>query len=334
MGLETGTYISDLVQTNPAVSDQESQGANHLQLIKKVLQNTFPGASLAFQFPTTQAISTNTSALVTDQNKTFLATTTGGAVTLTMPTLTSANAGWECSLIKLTTDINPVFVAPPTGTIQSGEIAGLAKARRCIPGARTRIVWTGAAWIAERVPRVPVGSIIDYSGSTLPVGYEWPNGQTLSSSANYPEIQSVWGALVTPDIRGRFTAGVDNMGGSAANRITSGGSGISGVTLGASGGTETLTIAKANLPAYNLDLSSLTASQAAHSHTVPSANAGAGNSPSVVAASATGTTNNNPGTSSSQPAITIGGTVPLGGSGTALASMNPTIVLNKILVTE
>ena len=42
MALETGNYISDLVKTNPLSSDDISQGDDHLQLIKKILQRTFP----------------------------------------------------------------------------------------------------------------------------------------------------------------------------------------------------------------------------------------------------------------------------------------------------
>ena len=43
MGLETGTYISDLVVTNPVgASDAKSQGDDHLRLIKATLKNTFP----------------------------------------------------------------------------------------------------------------------------------------------------------------------------------------------------------------------------------------------------------------------------------------------------
>jgi hypothetical protein len=41
-----------------------------------------------------------------------------------------------------------------------------------------------------------------------------------------------------PDLRGRCVAGKDDMGGSAANRITAGNSGITGTTLGAAGGDE------------------------------------------------------------------------------------------------
>jgi hypothetical protein len=44
MGLETGEFIDDLVQTNPiTATDPVTEGSNHLQLIKKVLQQTFPG---------------------------------------------------------------------------------------------------------------------------------------------------------------------------------------------------------------------------------------------------------------------------------------------------
>jgi hypothetical protein len=41
MGIETATYISQLVDTNPLESDPVSQGDNHLRLIKSVLQSQF-----------------------------------------------------------------------------------------------------------------------------------------------------------------------------------------------------------------------------------------------------------------------------------------------------
>jgi hypothetical protein len=45
MALETGTYVNDLVITNPTPADPKSQGDDHLRLIKAVLHNTFPGYS-------------------------------------------------------------------------------------------------------------------------------------------------------------------------------------------------------------------------------------------------------------------------------------------------
>lgn len=42
MPLETGTYIADLVTSNPVSTDGLSQGDDHLRLIKSVLKATFP----------------------------------------------------------------------------------------------------------------------------------------------------------------------------------------------------------------------------------------------------------------------------------------------------
>lgn len=42
MALENGTYVKDLVITNPSGTDAISQGDDHIRLIKTVLKNTFP----------------------------------------------------------------------------------------------------------------------------------------------------------------------------------------------------------------------------------------------------------------------------------------------------
>lgn len=43
MPLESGTYIADLVATNPTSTDPKSAGDDHLRLLKAVLQATFAG---------------------------------------------------------------------------------------------------------------------------------------------------------------------------------------------------------------------------------------------------------------------------------------------------
>jgi hypothetical protein len=43
MSLETGSYVNDLVITNPTNTDPKSQGDDHFRLIKTVLKNTFAG---------------------------------------------------------------------------------------------------------------------------------------------------------------------------------------------------------------------------------------------------------------------------------------------------
>ena len=42
MGLESATYIDDLVATNPTTSDPVNAGDDHLRLLKSVLQSSFP----------------------------------------------------------------------------------------------------------------------------------------------------------------------------------------------------------------------------------------------------------------------------------------------------
>lgn len=45
MALETGTYISDLVATNPTASDPKNQGDDHIRFIKSTVKATFPNVT-------------------------------------------------------------------------------------------------------------------------------------------------------------------------------------------------------------------------------------------------------------------------------------------------
>jgi len=92
-----------------------------------------------------------------------------------------------------------------------------------------------------------VGEVRDFAGSTAPDGWLFPYGQAVSRttySALFAVIGTIYGpgdgstTFNLPDYRGRVSAGVDNMGGTAANRVTSGVSGISGTTLSATGGNQ------------------------------------------------------------------------------------------------
>lgn len=47
MGLESATYLDDLVTTNPVVGDQGKTLADHIWLLKTVLQTTFPNIDAA-----------------------------------------------------------------------------------------------------------------------------------------------------------------------------------------------------------------------------------------------------------------------------------------------
>lgn len=125
----------------------------------------------------------------------------------------------------------------------------------------------------------PAGVVMPFAGSTSPDGWLLCYGQAISRT-DYATLFSVLGTTYgtgdgsttfnLPDMRGRIAAGKDDMGGSAANRLTSGGSGITGTTLGNAGGAETVTLtdAQSGLRQHQHanTLSSNNVASAAHRH--------------------------------------------------------------------
>lgn len=327
MGLETANFINDLVTTNPVSGDKRKQGDDHLRLIKAALKATFPNADHAFFFPDAATKTVDFVVASTDMNKTYYVDTTLGEVNATLPSLTADDAGWECAFIKTNTGASALFIAPASGTLQSGEIPDLAKCRRCIPGHKSSARWSGTGWFISRVPNVPVGAELEFQGANLPVGYEWPNGQTLgSASTKYPEFYLVNGnSGVVQDSRGRATAGKDNMGGTSADRLTGKTFGVNGDTLGAAGGVE--------------DHALLAAENGPHNHVLHDPGHVHVMSPFGVVCNGGAVINTAGGTQSMSTAVntqssTTGITIDASGSGDRHNNVQPTIIKNKILVVE
>lgn len=137
-----------------------------------------------------------------------------------------------------------------------------------------------------------------------------------------------------PDDKGRVNPGRDDMGGTAANRLTSA-SGIVGTRLGGVGGSETVTLVQGHLPAGITLSTSIASGQGSHSHDIrgfPQSD-GSGNVTFLSAA------NNNTISGASGSAIqgttlpAMSGTTPLGGSGAAVNNVQPSRVTNKIIFT-
>ena len=51
MGVETASYITQLVDTNPVVGDPVGEGDDHIRMVKTVLKNSFPSTSTAAVIP-------------------------------------------------------------------------------------------------------------------------------------------------------------------------------------------------------------------------------------------------------------------------------------------
>lgn len=123
----------------------------------------------------------------------------------------------------------------------------------------------------------PTGMISPFAGSSEPTGWLLCYGQAVSRTT-YADLFTLIGTTYgvgdgsttfnLPDLRGRVLAGKDNMGGSAASRLTTAVSGVDGLTLGAAGGSQSHTLLTAEMPSH-------THTQNAHAHAVATADSAA-----------------------------------------------------------
>jgi len=158
----------------------------------------------------------------------------------------------------------------------------------------------------------PLGTVLDYAGTTAPTNYLLCYGQAISRTtyaALFALLGTTYGAgdgsttFNIPDLRGRVVAGQDDMGGTSANRLTGLAGGVDGDVLGAGGGAETHTLVTAEIPA--------------HTHQTGFSNTAGGGATIQAIQNYAGTDGN--ATSSS-----------VGGDG-AHNNVQPTFILNKII---
>lgn len=109
---------------------------------------------------------------------------------------------------------------------------------------------TGEVLVPITVEAVPIGTIVAWPGVTVPEKWARMHGQTLNR-ADYPGLYNVLGTRFNtggetsaqfrlPDARGRGIFGRDDMGGVAANRVTTAVSGVNGTAVGATGGSQAM----------------------------------------------------------------------------------------------
>lgn len=92
-GLETGTYINDLVATNPPGSDPRAQGADHLRLIKSTIQATFP--FMAGTMSRSQSKGSNYVVTTTDNQSLIKAT---AVINVTFPASSTLTNGFRINV--------------------------------------------------------------------------------------------------------------------------------------------------------------------------------------------------------------------------------------------
>jgi microcystin-dependent protein len=173
-------------------------------------------------------------------------------------------------------------------------------------------------YVDDNAVATPVGAVMDYAGSSAPSGWLLCYGQAVSRTT-YADLFAAIGTTYgvgdgsttfnVPDLRGRVTAGKDDMGGTGANRLTSGSAAaLDGTTLGAAGGDEEHQLTESEL--------------AAHNH-------GPGDHTYFVEMNVTGSSAVNAGSGSvtSYSSTTTGDT----GGDSAHNNVQPTLILNKII---
>ena len=184
----------------------------------------------------------------------------------------------------------------------------------------------------------PAGTVLPFAGSAAPTGWLLCFGQTVSRTTYsdlFSTIGTTYGAgdgsttFAVPDLRGRIPAGEDDMGGTAAGRLTSGGSGVNGAQLGATGGAETHTLNSAQIPAHTH--TGTTSTDPGHTHSGIVTGTGSLANVATTGASQAGAVNNAGSTAtggSHSHTLTINANT--GGDG-AHNNTQPTIVLNYII---
>lgn len=144
-------------------------------------------------------------------------------------------------------------------------------------------------------------------------------GRGSSANADWTANKTI----ALPDFRGRAIAGLDDMGNSAAGILSGTYFGVTPTVLGAAGGGEKYTITQANLPNVNLSSASLSASTSiTNGGSVHRGSTATGQFQSQIGGTSVFTATDIA-VSNISASTAIGGVVPLGGSGSALATVGP-----------
>ncbi len=189
---------------------------------------------------------------------------------------------------------------------------------------------------------VPTGTVMDFAGAAVPTGWLLCAGQAVSR-ITYAALYTALGGASSPygqgdgsttfnlpDLRGRVTAGLDNMNGSAANRLTGAQTGgLNATALGAAGGEQGHQLTTGELAQHNHAVSDPTHAHATLDGTTYFISDTSGGGNDFAAGGANALFARWPTTAAAATGIGIQNT---GGNG-AHNTVQPTLALNKIIKT-
>lgn len=238
MPLETGTFISDLVTSNPAASDPLSNADDHVRLVKATIKATFPNI--------TGAITSTQTAI-----DAAAATITNG-VTL-LGSAHAYNAGLSGLNFPSASQMDLVvngFTPLSLHQDLSAQFFGSASFAGAITGPGITPIGGMIMWLSDTLPASSAGS------------WCWANGGVLSRTGNGAALWALWGNTSPYGLGdGTTTFNVINMceaspvgksgmgGAGSPGLLNSISSGLKGV-LGGIFGSDTSTLSTTNLPPY------------------------------------------------------------------------------------
>jgi microcystin-dependent protein len=319
--LETATYLSELVTSNPAHTDALSQADSHMRLTKSTVKATFPNFTAAALSATQAQLDAAVSYTTGASRMPFHP---GTALLPGLFPLGDPNTGmWSPAADQLAWSLGGTQVLLMGGSAFVTTL-GIAAAAFTTTGAYSG--GTGQL--------VPIGAVLEWYDDVLPTegGYAWCNGQIIASANTVcPVLLARWGTrfggngvttMGVPDRRDTVGVGKSTMGGVASRALHT----LTNTVLGTLFGLANTTLLTANLPAYT------PAGSVSVTSTISNIVRGATVNTFVQSGITSVTLGN--GTDYSSAAVTSTGSLsgtPQGGTSTAINNVQPSTTCNYIL---
>lgn len=252
MPLETATYVSDLVVSNPVPTDGLAQADDHMRLTKATLKNTFPNFTAVALQSTQAQLDAAVGAVITgSSNLRFY-----NAGTALLPALTPFGDPDTGLFSPAANQLAWSLGGSQVILMGSGSfVTSLNIASSGVIGAAA-VASTGA-YSGGTGQLVPIGGTLMWWDDVLPTegGYAWANGQIIASANTVcPVLLARWGSrfggngtttMGVPDLRDTVPIGQRNMGGVIDRALISH---LTVLTCNTVIGTPTNTLIAANVP--------------------------------------------------------------------------------------
>ena len=211
----------------PATGDYTNTWATPVNSDWSVIDATF-GSSTSIAF-------TNANVTLTVAQAAFFQIVCTGTLSGNVQLILPGTIGGRRVIFNQCTGAFTLTVLNGAGDTGGGVVVG--------QGFQTPVVLTAAQAYYDAYASTPPGTLLPFAGVTAPPGFLLCFGQAISRTTYaqlFAALSTTWGGSGSnfnlPDLRGRLLAGADNMGGSAAGRLT-------GYTVGTTGGAQTNTAA-------------------------------------------------------------------------------------------